>query len=162
MRRFHEQGTSRFITFSCQKRLSLLSQSSMRDLAADILLETADQRCVEFVSWVIMPNHLHLMVRGADTGPRIRSFLISYKTRSAKAILPLLAVERPELYAKTEDSSGKPRLWLRGGGYDRLIFSAAELEEKIAYIEANPVRRRLCLRPEDYKWSSAFQYGSSE
>ena len=162
MRRFHEEGASRFITFSCQKRLSLLSEPSMRDMAADILLETAEQCHVEFLSWVIMPNHFHLIVRGADTGPEIKSFLISYKTRSAKAILPLIAVERPELYARAEDSSGKPRLWLRGGGYDRLIFSARELEEKIAYIEANPVRRGLCLRPEDYKWSSAFQYKSPQ
>ena len=40
-------------------------------------------------------------------------------------------------------------------GYDRNIYSRDELNEKIKYINENPVARRLVCRPEDWRWSSA-------
>src|SRR5947209_19043796 len=50
------------------------------------------------------------------------------------------------------------RFWQRGGGYDRNVVEAATLYWLIEYIHANPVRRGLCERPEDWFWSSAADY----
>ena len=46
------------------------------------------------------------------------------------------------------------RFWQRGGGYDRNIWTAEEIREKMGYIHANPVRRGLLERPGDWPWSS--------
>ena len=46
------------------------------------------------------------------------------------------------------------RFWQPGRGYDRNIWTAEELHEKIDYIHANPVRRGLVERPGDWAWSS--------
>src|SRR5262249_48785979 len=50
------------------------------------------------------------------------------------------------------------RFWQPGGGYDRNITSAAALRAVIDYIHANPVRRGLVARAEDWEWSSARWY----
>jgi putative transposase len=50
------------------------------------------------------------------------------------------------------------RFWQRGGGYDRNLFEPATIFEEIDYFHNNPVRRGLCLKPEDWFWSSAADY----
>jgi REP-associated tyrosine transposase len=50
------------------------------------------------------------------------------------------------------------RFWQPGGGYDRNITSIEALRAMIDYIHANPVRRGLVARPEDWEWSSARWY----
>ena len=47
------------------------------------------------------------------------------------------------------------RFCQRGGGYDRNVIEPATAWAEIDYIHANPVRRRLCVRPTDWPWSSA-------
>jgi putative transposase len=50
------------------------------------------------------------------------------------------------------------RFWQPGGGYDRNITSSETLLAMIEYIHANPVRRGLVARMEDWEWSSARWY----
>ena len=45
--------------------------------------------------------------------------------------------------------------------YDRNIYTAKELWEKIGYIHRNPVRRQLVARPEEWEWSSAADYAGT-
>ena len=47
----------------------------------------------------------------------------------------------------TKDGVVRYRFWQRGGGYDRNIYSDAEVWEKIDYIHANPIARGLCQHP---------------
>ena len=56
------------------------------------------------------------------------------------------------------------RFWLPGGGYDRNIWTAEELHQKIAYMHANPVRRGLVEDLGDWPWSSwrAWEYGTDD
>jgi len=50
------------------------------------------------------------------------------------------------------------RFWQRGGGYDRYIIEPATVYQQIDYLHANPVRRGLCKRAEEWIWSSAADY----
>jgi putative transposase len=50
------------------------------------------------------------------------------------------------------------RFWQPGGRYDRNITSTEVLRAVIDYIHANPVRRGLVARAEDWEWSSARCY----
>ena len=59
------------------------------------------------------------------------------------------------------DGQASYRFWQRGGGYDRNLWSPEEIHEKIHYIHANPVRRGLVVRPEDWPWSSVHDYTGS-
>jgi hypothetical protein len=60
-----------------------------------------------------------------------------------------------------EGSRVRHRFWQPGGGYDRNITSIAALRAMIDYIHANPVRRGLVAKPEDWEWSSACWYAGA-
>src|SRR2546425_10648796 len=45
--------------------------------------------------------------------------------------------------------------WQAGGGFDRNVVQPHTLLPMIEYIHANPVRRGLVSRREEWKWSSA-------
>ena len=50
------------------------------------------------------------------------------------------------------------RFWQPGGGYDRDIARTATLRSMIEYLHANPVRRGLVAKVENWEWSSARWY----
>ena len=109
-----------------------------------------------------MPNHVHLLVRESGTGD-LEPFLRSLKTGFAKRILAQWREQNPSLIAELTSPKGQVRFWQRGGGYDRNVFSEAEIREKIDYIHMNPVRAGLAERPCDWAWSSArFWYGDRD
>ena len=50
------------------------------------------------------------------------------------------------------------RFWQEGPGYDRNLESESAVLAAIDYIHLNPVRRGLCQRAIDWKWSSIHYY----
>ncbi len=89
-------------------------------------------------AWVIMPNHVHLLLT-----PRVNvsKALGSLKAGSAKSANLLLG------------RAGQ-RFW-QDESYDHLVRSHEEFRRIERYIENNPVTAGLALTPEDYVWSSA-------
>ena len=100
-------------------------------------------------------------------GVRISSILASLKLSVTRKAVNWLRKNRPSFLSHMEQREGGRlyhRFWLRGGGHDRNLRSATDVHEKIRYIHANPVRRGLAARPEDWPWSSvrAHLYASDE
>ena len=60
----------------------------------------------------------------------------------------------PELVDCQSSGRSTSRFWQPGGGYDRNIWTAQELHEKIRYIHNNPVRRGLVEQAQQWRWSS--------
>jgi hypothetical protein len=46
--------------------------------------------------------------------------------------------------------------------YDRNVRNYEEFAEKMGYIHRNPVKRGLCAKPEDWRWSSSRHYAMGE
>lgn len=144
--RFEEKGLPRFITFSCDGRRNLFTDPDLMDIFVDQLSVTKDRFSLNIYAWVLMPNHVHLVLLCDTEIATVTSVLTALKTRTAERVLPLLRQRFPQ--------SMLPRLWLRGSGYDRVIRNAEDLAEKAAYIEMNPVRKGLAAEPGAYRWSS--------
>jgi REP-associated tyrosine transposase len=107
-------------------------------------------------AWVIMPEHVHLLLQPADS-VRVASILQSIKQPVAQRVVRWAREQRhPMLKSMRASSHGAVchRLWQPGGGYDRNLRSVRDVHEKIAYIHANPVRRGLVAHPRDWPWSS--------
>ena len=79
------------------------------------------------------------------------------KQSMAKRAMPWIRENAPGFLTKLESrSKGKSthQFWQRGGGYDRNLRSVSDIHEKIDYIHANPVRRKLVDTPGQWPWSS--------
>ena len=60
--RHYGRGHLHFITFTCYRRLSLLRSVRARNAFVQILGETRDRYGFSLVGYVVMPEHIHLLI----------------------------------------------------------------------------------------------------
>ena len=114
---------------------------------------TRERLGVRVLAWVLMPEHVHVLVMpGEVTAAR---FLMALKRPVAAGLLKLWRERDDARLAMATRPDGTHRFWQAGGGYDRNIFTRAEVSEKVRYIHENPVRRGLVESPWEWAWSSA-------
>ena len=154
-RRLEIVGQARFLTFSCFQRLALLGHARIRDMFVEQLMRARDKGAFELHAWVVMPEHVHLLITPALPEWTVARVLRDVKGPfSARVIARWREIDAPILKKITTDS-GRVHFWQRGGGYDRNIYTRDEFVEKVEYICSNPVRRGLVRYQEDWRWSSA-------
>lgn len=120
-----------------------LRRPEVADLVANALRYFDGQR-YQLQAWVVMPNHVHAVLRPAASFT-LSSILHSWKSFTAK--------EANKHLGRTE-----PEFWQRES-FDRWCRDDGELAHWSRYTEENPSAAWLCERPEEWKWSSAFGRG---
>jgi putative transposase len=161
-RRFNDSAHAHALTFSCFQRQAFLSRDRARQWVVHAMRRALDQHAYHLWAYVLMPEHVHLLVWPMRPECRISLFLQSLKTSVARSAIAFVKKEAPWFLGRMVDQQPGGavhyRFWQRGGGFDRNIFEVATLHREIDYIHANPVKRGLCSRPEDWTWSSAADY----
>jgi REP element-mobilizing transposase RayT len=94
-------------------------------------------RLYELRAWVLMSNHVHILIEPAAKMPRITKAIKNYSAREANRILSRTG-------AFWQDES-----------YDHWVRDAKELEQVVMYIESNPVTAGLVESVDKWRWSSA-------
>ena len=110
--------------------------------------------------WVVMPEHVHLLltpVRGSISD--MMELLKRYTSRQILAWCKEQGrADDLRFYAERGKIDGEGySVWMRSFRSVPLQGDQAVLD-KIGYIHGNPVRRGLCQTPEDWPWSSARGY----
>jgi putative transposase len=149
LKRYQEAHDGHFITFSCVDRAPLLGTPASRDLFLEIL-ERVRRRCaVKVYGYVVMPEHVHLLVSEPDR-------------MSLASAIQLLKQNVSRLSHPSKTSQGTaPAFWLPRY-FDLNVWTEKKLIEKLRYIHRNPVKRGLVERPEDWGWSSFRHYMFAE
>ncbi|MBS0189550.1 MAG: transposase [Phycisphaerales bacterium] len=147
------EGGIRFVTFSCQRRLPLLSKAGSRNVFVESLYAARAKFGFPLYAWVVMPEHVHLMMMATEEAPlpRILQFI---KQSAAQQILGRWKEMNAPILGKLISYTGRPRFWQAGGGFDRNVRTLEELLHEIRYIHRNPVERELCFLTESWEWSS--------
>ena len=122
----------------------------------------ATETNMQLVAFVFMPEHVHLRVFPLSPTGDIDRFLARLKQPCSKQIKDLLTASGSSLLQTltVQERPGKKcfRFWQEGPGFDRNLFKPAAIQASLDYIHQNPVRRKLCQRATDWKWSSARYY----
>lgn len=153
MKRNESPVDIRFITFSCEGRLPLLGNARIRDEFAKSLARTHQGRTFELFAWVVMPEHVHLLVRPLPRRDLART-LLALKLSFAKTVIARWRRLEAPILARIIDADGNPRFWLKGGGFDRNVRDMAEFCRHVKYIHRNPVEHGLVEHPDGWAWSS--------
>jgi putative transposase len=160
--RHNTPGHSHYLTFSCFRRQPFLSKDRSRQWLADAILRAQKLHHFRLLAYVFMPEHVHLLIRPTEVEYDISDILTSIKVPVARKARRYVLENAPDFLPHMLDvqhnGDQHVRFWQRGGGYDRNIFSAEELWEKILYIHLNPVRRGLVTQATDWIWSSATDF----
>lgn len=160
--RYEIESQPRFLTFSCHHRLPLLDDDNIKRFVVESLELAQDGFGFRLHAWVIMPDHMHLVLTPRLPEKPVPPILQAMKPRVAKRALALMEANDSMFLSRITDKNGRRRFWLKGGGYDRNIRDEAEYVEKVNYVHENPVRRGLVKSPADWAWSSARVYAGME
>lgn len=158
LRRIENPGHGRFLTFSCYRRLPLFANERIKDAFAKRLAMVKEQMGFKLYAWVVMPEHVHLVIQTGSPALTVEQILRRIKSRFAREVLARWRELDAKILAKVTDENGVAHFWQVGGGYGRNLVTEAEWMEKIEYIHNNPVHRGLVGTPEDWRWSSARWY----
>ena len=141
LERRQQTGHLHFITFSCHDRNPYLNSLEAKAIFEIVLESTSNRYDFPIIGYVIMPEHVHLLI----PEPPVKPLGVA------------LAVIKREVSTKLRE---KP-FWLPRY-YDFNVFTHHKRIEKLRYMHRNPVVRGLVEKPEDYKWSSFRTYALHE
>lgn len=108
-----------------------------RIVASALKFGELNLRLYDLDAWVIMPNHVHIVVLPTAPLARITKSLKGFTAKQANAIL------------------GRTGPFWQYESYDHWIRDRYHFRSAIRYVELNPVKAGFVDRPEDWRWSSA-------
>jgi len=108
------------------------------NVARSIVRGDTDLNQYALHAYVVMANHVHILISPAAPLARITKGIKGVTGRAANQILR---------------RAGKP-FWL-DESFDHWVRSESEFDRIVEYIENNPVSAGLVARPADWPWSSA-------
>ncbi|PIR80843.1 hypothetical protein COZ84_00500 [Candidatus Kuenenbacteria bacterium CG_4_8_14_3_um_filter_39_15] len=95
-----------------------------------------------------MLNHLHFVGQAPDLIAVVRDM----KKYLTNALQKNIIAAEPGIF-KLFEENGKFKLWY-DKNYPKLIESEEMYNQKMEYIQLNPVRKKYVYYPEDWEWSS--------
>lgn len=105
----------------------------------------------DLIAWVIMPNHVHVLIRVYDGVP-MSKIVQSWKNFTARRIRQMISEET--LVSPLPEKG----LWMRDY-WDRFIRSEQHFQATVEYIHQNPVKAGLVSKGDDWPWSSSLAWG---
>jgi putative transposase len=141
-----------FITCSCYRRLPFLRTARSRDRFLSILEQTRQRYRFVVVGYVVMPEHIHLLITEPEIGTPSTVMQV-LKQRSARVLLPKKPRANPLQTRLFGDAILRTPFW-QARFYDFNVWTTKKRVEKLRYMHRNPVKRALAGAPERWRWSS--------
>jgi putative transposase len=151
LQRYYGQHDLHFVTFTCYHRVPLLRSVSARNLFVKVLGEVRDGYRFALVGFVVMPEHVHLLVGESHKGTP-STVLQVIKQRAARELREHCADAGRSSF-RVGDEVALPQFWQRRF-YNFNVWSRKKRIEKLGYMHMNPVMRGLAASPADWAWSS--------
>jgi putative transposase len=161
LRRVTGRGDLHFITFCCYQRRALLGTVQARNLAVQILGEVRARYGFALVVYVIMPEHVHLLI-GESAGVSPAKVVQVFKQRVSRRMREKECEEEPQSLSRFKEEEAELRRFWQRRYYDFNVYTRAKLKEKLEYMHANPMEEKLVEHPRDWPWSSWSFYETGE
>ncbi len=143
LKRYYGSRHLHFITCSCYRRLPLLGSARSRSVFVKILGDVRDRYGFALVGYVVMPEHVHLLISepAKGTPSTVLQVLkrVSRKLRRQRRRRGPAAQFRFR-FGSSDDSL--PQFWQRRF-HDFNVWSHKKKIEKLGYMHLNPVKRGL-------------------
>ena len=130
------------LIWGTHRRKPLLSHTSLVMKLIDLLTEEAQGGQVRIYAYCFMPDHVHLLVSGADP----RKFAQQYKGKSTRTYW---------------ETGGAGKLWQRGF-YDHILRKEEDVKQLARYILGNPVRKGLVEDYRNYPFSGSLEFNKED
>ncbi|MCB0525587.1 MAG: transposase [Saprospiraceae bacterium] len=157
-----------FVTITVVDWVDVFIRKSYKDIVIESLRYCQKEKGLVIYAFVIMSNHLHLVVEASDEKFPLSDVLRDFKKFTAKSILDQIKQGRKESRKKwmlerfvyrgnKTEKNQKLQLW-KNDNHPMLLYTLPILMQKIRYIHANPVKAGMVVKAEHYLYSSASNY----
>ncbi len=128
-----------FITASAFHKTALLQSEKMASLLIDVLYHYREQGKFLLHAFVIMPDHIHLLI-----------------TPGAHVTLEraMQCIKGGFSFRAKKELAFAGEMW-QNSFYDRRVRDGVEFDQFLKYIQENPVKRGLVQNPNEHPFSSA-------
>ncbi|MEQ1605570.1 MAG: transposase [Pyrinomonadaceae bacterium] len=151
-------NTFHYITAVVFNRTRIFQSAIICNLLIEVLLEIKTIHPFKLVGYVLMPDHMHLLINPRN--PELSVILRKLKGKSARRIIDWLkannyrsSLEKLRLNTVEQEFA----VWQKGSFVVDLV-SPKFLRQKLGYMHMNPVRAGLCDAPQDWRFSSYSAY----
>ena len=153
LHRFHGGRDLHFLTFSCYRRQPFFNKADRCDLFLRMLERVRRRYRLVALGYVIMPEHVHLLVSGPQRGT-LSTAIQALKLGFVRSLEADGAVPTSRKRSEKRGTPVTPNHFWQARFYDFNVWTEKKRIEKLRYIHRNPVTRGLVESPEQWPWSS--------
>ena len=158
--KIYEQTHPHFVTCTILHWIPIFTRTETTEIIFESLRYLQKTDNLKLYAYVILENHLHLVVASDDLSKSITSF----KKYTARQIIDLLKkqnvktiLEQLSFYKKAHKTTAQYQLWQEGIA-PKLIQSDKMMIDRINYIHNNPIKRGYVDVAHHWRYSSARDY----
>ena len=161
-----EDAIPHFITFTVVGWIDVFSREIYKEKLLDSLRFCIEEKGLVVYAWIIMTNHVHLIVSAKNN--KIADIVRDIKKFTSRQIIDLISQNphesRKEWMLNIFSFTGKSNNNNKNYQFWKQDYHPVELNTKVKftqrllYLHENPVRSGLVWEPWHYKYSSAIDY----
>ena len=149
-----------FVTLTVRHWIDVFTRNEYKNIITENLDFCRKNKGLEIYAWVIMTNHIHLIIRAKD-GCILQDILRDFKKFTSKAIIQAISENpiesRKEWLLRGFKTDSGNRFW-QEGNHPIELWTNEVIDEKMNYIHNNPVKAGFVYREQDFLYSSAADY----
>ena len=156
-----KRNTFHYLTMVTFRRVPIFKSEKICQFFINALREAKENHPFKLVGYVIMPDHVHLILNPIECDISLVGKAL--KGKSARKIIDWLKAENHQTsleklaLPKTQKRNHSYSVWQK-----KIISIDLEsdkfIRQKLNYVHLNPIRAKLCEHPAKWKWSSHHAY----
>lgn len=162
----YEDAVPHFVTCTVVGWVDVFSRELYKQIVIDSLQYCQKHKGLNLFAWVIMTNHLHLIISGKNNA--ISNIMRDFKKFTSKQIIAAISENDTESrktwmlnmfnYAGKGNTNNKDFQFWKNEFHPVILNNHDKFKNRLNYLHQNPVRAGIVWEPQDYKYSSATDY----
>lgn len=165
--RITDQNYFHFVTFTVVNWIDLFTRGLYSNIFLDSVKYCQQKKGLEVGAWVIMPSHIHMILRGNETHKLQDSIrdLKSFTSRKIKEEIEQCSYESRREWllwmfkraGVANSNNDNHQLWIQDN-HPIQLASYEMLVQRLNYVHNNPVDAGFVVDPQHWKYGSAYDY----
>ncbi len=164
--KFHNQNGLYFIAITVVEWIDVFTRKTYKDIIVDSMNYVIDKKGLIIFAWVIMSNHLHMIV-SCEENYHISDAIRDFKKYTSKRIISEIHQSKEsrrrwmlaifESHGIKNPNNTTFQFWQQDN-HPVELDNNSMIDQRVDYIHNNPVKAGIVNKPEDYVYSSARDY----
>lgn len=166
--KIRDQFAIHFLTFTVVGWVDVFTRKETKQIIVNSLKYCIEHKGLVIYGYVIMTNHIHLIVRCKDNGMGLSAIIRDFKKHTSKQIVKWVNTSSKEsrrewmhmvfkYHAKLNSNNSEFQVWQQNSRPKEVVLPRFA-RQKLNYIHYNAVREGYVDLPEDYAYSSYRAY----